>query len=240
MSKERRAFDALEAACLNLINSKMILSSDKIRGILNIIASNEVLKGAIADAMTDFNYKRELLNAVYKFGSLIHFKLPPQPKKAVALVVNMLYEFDNGALNFVEFVTTTFAGVRTEERYQNFVKAVVEPFIERARELIFAEKTTALSAEEKIDRQAYWVNGAMKDRAEYLVGSMHDLVVECAVPDAAAAHFMIDGLIYTMEIGDLRLVKIAFLGLKSILNDYKQFAAPIADLEGIIRMYSVK
>jgi hypothetical protein len=69
---------------------------------------------------------------------------------------------------------------------------------------------------------------------------LHTTVVAQAPPDSSVLHFMIDGLEYTMELGDLRLIKIAFLGLKSMLKGHKQFAAPIAELEGAIRMYTVK
>jgi hypothetical protein len=239
MSGEQRALDGLTNACLSLLNSKLILSSGKITAILNVVAADEILKKTVADAMTDFDYKREFLNSIYKFGNRIRFKLTPSSKNAVALVVNMLYEFDNGAINFVEFITTTFQGDRAEDCYRAFGEAVIRPFLSHIEELIFAEKPLP-SAAEKIDEQTLFVNDAILNSSEYIIKNLHSAVVEQALPDAQTVHFMIDGLKYTMELCDLRLIKIAFLGLKGMLKGHSRFAAYLAELEGVIRMYTVK
>jgi hypothetical protein len=239
MSREKKALDKLTQACFSLLNSKLILSSGKITAILNVVAADEVLKKTVADAMTDFDYKREFLNSIYKFGNRIRFKLPPSSKNAVALVVNMLYEFDNGAISFIEFITATFQGDRPDDCYREFGESVIKPFLGRVEELIFAEGPPP-SAAERLDAQTVFVGNGILNSSGYIMRNLRAMVVEQAPKDSAALQFMIDGLEYTMETGDLRLIKIAFLGLKSMLKEYRQFAASIAELEGVIRMYTVR
>ncbi|MDR2091270.1 MAG: hypothetical protein LBP62_06480 [Clostridiales bacterium] len=239
MSAEQRAFDGLTRVCTDLLNSKLILSSGKITAVLNLVAADAVLKKTVADAMTGFDYRREFLNSVYEFGGKIRFKLPPSPKNAAALVVNMLYEFDGGAINFVEFITTTFQGDRAEDCYRAFGENVIKPFLEHMKELIFSE-IPPLSAAEKVDAERIFVGDALLNSSEYIIKNLHGAVVEQSPPDETVLHFMIDGLKYAMELRDLRLIKVAFLGLKSMLRGHKRFVNLLAELEGVIRMYTVK
>ncbi|MDR1906307.1 MAG: hypothetical protein LBQ27_05300 [Clostridiales bacterium] len=234
------AYEVLSAACRDLMSTKLILSSGKIAEILKVIATNDILKNVVADCMVDFNYERELKNCYYDFGSKLRFRLPPSSKKVVALVVNLLYDFDSGAINFVEFITNSFHDVRSEDSYKNFGDNVLTPFLEHANKLIFLEKEFVVGEAEKIDERINYVNSALGERVDNIISRLHRLVIENVLPDGETIHFMIDGLGYTLELRDIRLIKIAFFGLKTMLKGYRQFSVIVDELEGLFRMYSIK
>ncbi|MDR3292710.1 MAG: hypothetical protein LBT20_01240 [Clostridiales bacterium] len=240
-NREAQAFHALDSACYEMIHSKLILNSARISGVLSAVASNELLKNLVADCMTGFDYDKEFRNCLYKFGTKVHFKMPALPKKAVALIVNLLYDFDNGTINFVEFITTVFPEARAEDSYKRFSENVVEPFLEHVKNLLFADKEIVIGETDRMDSETILVNSALNDKSDYLLKDFKRLAERYASEtDRDTVLFMMDGLRYTLELRDIKLIKIAFTGLKSVVKEYRQFSGILNELEGVIRMYMVK
>ena len=234
------AFTALTSACGQLINTKLILTAQKISWVLGAVASNDILVKMVSECMAGFDYQRELSDAFILIDGRTRFRLPPLPKKAVALFVSMLYDFDNGVMNFVEFITGSFPGVRTEDCYKSFTDNVVAAFLERAKTLIFASDERPADDRQKLDEQTKLTVSVIRERSEAVVSQMHRLVTEYALPDSENAHFMIDGLAYALEQKDIKMIKIAFLGLKRYLQDYNMFYGVLSEAEALLRMYSVR
>ncbi|MDR3262928.1 MAG: hypothetical protein LBT30_01290 [Clostridiales bacterium] len=239
LSRENAAYAALDNACADLINTKLILTSGKISNVLRVIASDSILVDMVSECMIGFDYEPELRNSFYKVENKARFKLPPSSKKAVALLVSMLYDFDNGMINFVEFITGSFPDVRSEDCYKNFTDNVMSAFLEHAKKLIFADKKIVIGETEKIDEHVNLVNSVLKDKTEYITKELHKLTKAYVLDEQELIRFMIDGFTYTLELKDIRLIRIAYYGLKSSLKDYKQFNAILKELESILRMYSV-
>ncbi|MDR1939494.1 MAG: hypothetical protein LBQ40_01710 [Clostridiales bacterium] len=239
--KNTEAFMQLSGACDALSNTKLILSAPKIAGILAVIASNEVLKELVSECMKGFEYPRDLENSFYRFGAKVRFKLPQNPQKIVALIVNLFFDFDDGKISFVEFITASFPEYRADDNYKLFCKDVVAPFLEAVKSLLFKESAPAVGVggAELLDERAHAVDGAIKQNAERLFKELRELIRQHAVGDIDASFFVIDGLGYAVETGDFRLMRISAIAIKALLRDYRVFAPALAEIEDLIKRYSI-
>jgi len=119
-------------ACDAFAESKLILSDKKIQAVLKAISESKDLCDLVAACLEGFHYEDALRTAL-KFHpekkNKKLFVLPSNTKSIVALVFRLLYDFDNGNLDFTDFLTLYFGlNELFTNGYRNFSRRVIEPF----------------------------------------------------------------------------------------------------------------
>ncbi len=126
---ELTKISAFIASCNDMINGKFILADIKILKILKMISASEELYRYITSCLVDFDFTKELHRAEVKnrFNGG-DFVLPEDPAKVVAMVFNLLVEFNTKRLDFYAFIRNNFSTVTEGTEYKNFSKKVLVPF----------------------------------------------------------------------------------------------------------------
>lgn len=113
-------------ACDEFSSGKFILASLKIKAIINCVSNNSKLTDLISSCLTDFDFKLAFQDSITEQGIV----LPEGDRCAVAYCFNVLYNIDNGNLNFLDFLGKYFSGedVTSGEEFRLFVERVILPF----------------------------------------------------------------------------------------------------------------
>lgn len=241
MAKNEDAFASLTKACEDFTNSKVIMTSQKITQILKVIANSKELQNIVNDCVLNFDYQKEFKLCVKKIGRDSCFELSPFEKKSVAMVINLLYYFDSGAINFVDFLTYYFKAERKDESFKKFCAAIIEPFLKNVNILLKRTADVAITDDGSGDFVPIKTDAAIVDNTKQNISKLFFLIndVKMNETDRETALFMLDGLRYCIELREAKLIKIAFIGLCRCLDGKKSMADELYKLEDILRKYSV-
>ena len=233
------AFRLFDEAVTALINSKFIVTQKPITDLLRCLVFSEQLRAFITDCKKGVDYEAELRSAVTETETGYAFVLPKGNKRVIALVTGMLRDFDMGNRSLTAFLHDFYPVADNHERYRLFCENVLEPYRDAFRQSFLYD----------IDEPA---RGSEEERA--MIG---DAVIEGSAPLFAALRtvflgdnklsakkrddliYLTDGLYYTLEKGDVRLIKTVWTGLKLVLADYKKAERKFSDLTEYLALYAL-
>mgnify|MGYP007002651290 CR=1 FL=1 len=118
-------------ACTDMTNAKLILADAKIGKILKTIMSCSELISAVGETLVNFNFDVEFSKAQVKNElKQLHFQLPTDKNKLIALVFNVLSGIDTHQLDLHSFIRDFFVNEIGDMSYgfSNFVYSVIFPF----------------------------------------------------------------------------------------------------------------
>lgn len=231
----QQAYAGLVSRCNDLCQAKFIVAGNAIKGILRYLAANPTLMGYVAKCNTGMDYKQEFQAAIVGNS----FKVPANSKKAVALVTGLLYEFDRGTQNFHQFLKTFFRSDDIDLSYRMFCNGVITPYILCFKNVL----------DEREDE-----NGSRFGDGDFVVG---DMIKESVVPYIASLTEMVaaderlsdetrddyiamlEGLYYAFEIASAKMVKVVWLGLKSVMQGYRNANSYLASMQSIMQTYAL-
>ena len=112
-------------ACDEFANGKYILANVKIKAILSAISDSAKFTDLITECLQDFDFKLAFQDSITEQGLI----LPTGDKCVVGYCFNLLYNINNGSINFLDFLTTYFSkeDVKGEE-FKDFVACIITPF----------------------------------------------------------------------------------------------------------------
>lgn len=113
-------------ACDEFISGKYILANLKIKSIINCVSENPKLTDLIADCLKDFDFRLAFQTSITEQG----LQLPQGEKCITAYCFNVLYNIDNGSVNFLDFLSKYFSGedITSGEEFRLFVDSIIIPF----------------------------------------------------------------------------------------------------------------
>lgn len=157
--ERKQELDVFLLRCEEFIESKYILANVKIVNLLKAIASSETLLSIFRACLTDFNYEATL-EKCFKPSRYISGKFdyvsPDKAKDLLALVFNLLMDFDSGKIDFNSFLNENFYSSGSfYESYDLFIKKMIVPF-----------KFTVKSLTEGV------ISGTVSDPAEEILRSV--------------------------------------------------------------------
>ena len=119
---------ALVCAVEDLTNSNLIFVDRKLKPVLKCLAYYPEFRSVLSKCNRGFDYDAEKKKACAKLGDSDVFRLPKNPKTLVALVSNMLVEFDADGMDIVGFSAKYFPEETKQACFEQFCSRVVEPF----------------------------------------------------------------------------------------------------------------
>ena len=256
-------------ACTDTQNAKIILADAKIGKILKIILESSDLFATVGECLINFNYDVEKQKAQVKNdGKPLYFKLPQDRKKVVALVFNLLSEFDTHKLDLHSFIKEYFtSGDSFDMSYAflNFVHKVIFPFrdalceimsgedeeidlisnkqnIEEQKEIVTKEKIDE-EYEEKETEEVGDLLGDFYSQVNRVLKQIKDTVnndIKVKPDRRDEINITIDGMIQSMDIGNLKIMNALVISLYYLLSGIKSVKFFRTELQDVLSEFYAK
>ena len=225
--------------CSQVVNAKFILSQQAISQLLKYVVTDETIYSTVDLCMKNFDYYQEFKSSVVETADSATFKLPYGNRKIVAMVLCLLYEFDNGKRNMSDFMFKYYPAVSANESYYLMVKALIVPFEKALCDLLSGKNdTTTLSVTEDVETTT--VSDGAISQVEHILRNINATIqedVNLALDLKTEYLILIDGLYQAMEMRDPRLIKVIFIGFKHALAGYRPCLKKVKDVEACLKLY---
>jgi hypothetical protein len=235
---DNEAVCAFAAQCDELLNSKLIMSNQKIRMLLKCLAYYDELKTVVADCKFNFDYEEEYSRAIVNLGTVTVFRLPNSTRKKVALVVCLLLDLDEPRKNFVQFLRDFFNADDRNEAYYLFCRDVMVPFKEAMLALLCGDAEKPAVEQDAKKRE---VNAALSEQADYYIKTAVEAATSSKLEESTRKDivFMLDNLKTVLDMRDAQIIKAYWIGLNHILGSSKLFNKNAQGLEEVLKAYLV-
>ena len=128
MAYDKEGVQALVCALEDVRDSNLIFVDKKLRAVLKCLAYYDEFRTVLAYCNKNFDYEQEKRKALTKVGDSNILRLPKNQKTLVALVSNMLVEFDAGVMDVLSFSAMFFPSETKQESFDEFCVKLLEPF----------------------------------------------------------------------------------------------------------------
>lgn len=229
---------ALEEACNEFVNSKLILIQKSISAILKTIAKGGQIYNVIAEEIVGYNFPAEFETAL-RSGS---FDLILSEKKMVPFAFNLLNEMDNGNIDIFAFLKKMF-GENSIEAYNQFSDVVIQSFVNGVSDLLEARfvEVQEDNAEEDEKAASNVLDEVFLDRIKYVIENIMSGLVDkknAKLKEKADVNTICVSIILCIvnseDIGLLGLV----LGLRQYLKRIRYFKNDVKELDTIIKTFN--
>ncbi|MBR1926013.1 MAG: hypothetical protein IJ837_04115 [Clostridia bacterium] len=252
-------------ACTDMQNAKIILADAKIGKILRIILESADLFATVGECLINFNYEIEKQKAQIKNdGKPLYLKLPQEQKKLVALVFNLLSEFDTHTLDLHSFIREYFTSGDSFDMsygFLNFVHKVIFPFRDALCAILSGDdEINLISTEQKVEKEEVQktVDEDSDDENECveedLLGNFYSQVnrVLKQIKDTINAdpkvkpdrrdeiNITIDGMVQSMDIGNLKIMNALVISLYYLLAGIKSVRFYRDELQEVLSDFYAK
>lgn len=231
----QQVYSGLAARCNKMKEGKYLMSTGTMTSLLRYITSQPALMNCLERCNYGFRYATELETATA--GNI--FKLPLGSKKVVALVTGLLFEMVRGTINFHNFIKKYYRAATVDMSFDLFVGSVVMPYLMAFRNVLEGTAEEDSAADDDDDTA---VGAGVKEQLLPLIMQFTEAVAaDNSITDEAREDFyvMLEGLYYSLELSRAKMVKAMFLGLSSVMQDYKNGAAYIRAIRNILAEYAI-
>ncbi len=237
---ERKFYDC----CNKYASSKLILSTQPLQELLKLLAGDKELFRVIESSAKDFNFKEEFECAQIVTSSGSVLRLPKSQKTLIAFVTTLLYSFDSGNINLLDFLDTfyhTEEGVKAS--FPLMCNAVVIPFRDAVISALRGEyeEESALESEEIVEKEPAIPDGAVAQGGRALRALAKSILEDGSLTSQEKNEYLsvADGALHALEIRDTKLVKAFNVALKHVLKNVKGAPARLKDFESALRLYLI-
>ncbi len=231
----QQVYSELAAHCNKIKEGKYLMSTGTITSLLRYITAQPALMSCLEKCNYGFRYSAELEAAMS--GGI--FKLPLGSKKVVALVTGLLFDMIRGTVNFHNFIKKYYRAATVDMSFDLFVGSVIMPYLMAFRNVLDGKGEEDSSLEEADDKP---VGAGVKEQLLPLIMQFTEAVAaDNALTDEAREDFyvMLEGLYYSLELSRAKMVKAMFMGLSSVMQDYKNGASYIRAIGKVLREYAI-
>lgn len=231
----QQVYSGLAARCNKMKEGKYLMSTGTMTSLLRYITSQPALMNCLERCNYGFRYATELETATA--GNI--FKLPLGSKKVVALVTGLLFEMVRGTINFHNFIKKYYRAATVDMSFDLFVGSVVMPYLMAFRNVLEGTAEEDSAADDDDDTA---VGAGVKEQLLPLIMQFTEAVAaDNSITDEAREDFyvMLEGLYYSLELSRAKMVKAMFLGLSSVMQDYKNGAAYIRAIRTVLVEYAI-
>ncbi len=229
---------ALVCALEDLQNSNLIYVDKKLSQVLKCLAYYEEFRTVLSFCSQNFDYQLEKRKALTKIGESNFLKLPKNPKTLVALVANLLVEFDAGQMDMVAFSSAYFPALNQQDSYDECFLKLIEPF-----KLALVSFVVDGISEEKpvVERSIEFVSSGLQQQTEYLLVGIIKTVQEAHVTDEERAQLslMLEGFAAALDSRDSLMLKCVWIGLKNLLATHKLCQKEIEKVDEAMKLYLI-
>lgn len=229
---------ALVCALEDLQNSNLIFIDKKLPSVLKCLAYYPEFRTVLSYCNQGVDYQTELRKACGKIGDSNVFRLPKNAKTLVALVSNMLVEFDAGDLDIVTFAATYFPAKTKQESWNECFIRIIDPF-----KLALVSFVIDGVDEEpvQVERTIEFVSSGLHQQTEYLLVAMANAVQESSLEasEREELSLMLEGFAAALDSRDALMIKAIWLGLKKALVGNKLCLKEVEKVNEVLRLYLV-
>lgn len=229
---------ALVCAVEDLQSSNLIFVDRKLKPLLKCLAYYPEFRSVLSICNQGFDYAAEKKKACSKLGDSDVLRLPKNPKALVALVSNMLVEFDSDGMDLVTFAATYFPEETKQASFVQLCARVLEPFKLALVSLV----VEGIEEEPKsIERTVEFASDALHQQTEYLMVAMYNVIQEAALSDEERAEYMLmlEGFAAALDSRDSLMIKAVWTGLKRSLITRGLCAREVQKVGEVLRLYLV-
>ena len=229
---------ALVCAVEDLQSSNLIFIDRKLKPLLKCLAYYPEFRTVLSYCNQGFDYDAEKRKAFAKLGDSDVFRMPKNPKTIVALVSNMLVEFDAGSMDIVTFSSRFFPTETKQASFEQCCAKVVEPFKLALVSLVI----DGIEEEPKaVERTVEFASSGLHQQTEYLIVAMYNNLQEAAMEEEERAEFMVmlEGFAAALDTRDSLMIKAVWTGLKKALNAKKLCQKEVEKTNDVLRLYLV-
>lgn len=229
---------ALVCALEELQSANLIFIDKKLKSVLKCLAYYDEFRAVLTYCNKGFDYQAEKRKALSKLGETDLFRLPKNQKNLVALVSNMLVEFDTGTMDIVTFSSKYFRLETKQQSFQLCFEKVVEPF---KLALVNFVVEGIDEGPKIVERTVEFASAALQSQTEYLLVNMVNAVQEAQLEDGERADFMlmIEGFAAALDTRDMLMIKAIWTGLKKALTAAKLCKNEVASVDEVLRLYLI-
>ena len=229
----KQAYSLLAERCNVMLNSKFIMSSNCIASILKVIASVPCLTNYLIKCSQDFSFDAAFNQAT----KTSKFQLPDDSKTTVALVTELLFRFDRKEIDLTKFIKIYFPEKNFEGSYKAFCQEVIAPYLLSYSTIMREEDVE----DAKKDANVGAFDAARTQVTQYILALTEKVTSDESLKEEKRNDYilMLNGLYYAFEKDSAKMIKVVFIGLKSVMASYKQGASYILAIEKILESYAV-
>lgn len=229
---------ALVCALEDLQNSNLIFVDKKLRSVLKCLAYYEEFRTVLAYCNKGFDYQAEKRKALTKLGENDILRLPKAQKTLVALVSNMLVEFDTGEMDIVIFAHKYFPSETKQHSFDQCFIKLIEPFKLALVSLVVEGIDEEPQA---VARTVEFVSSALQQQTEYLLVNMVNSVRAATIDETERKDLtlMLEGFAAALDSRDSLMIRAIWEGLKRALKQEELCRNEIEKTDEVLRMYLV-
>jgi len=234
------AFRLFDEAVKALTNSNFIITQKPITDLLRCLVFSDKLQTFVSECLRGVDYETELANAISKTETGYAFTLPRSNKRIIALVTGLLSDFDKGDRSLTTFIREFYPAPDNNQRYKLFCDNVLVPYHRAFRQsfLYDIDNADASSGDESTGA----ISEPALEQAAGLLSALRTIFLgdnKLSEKKREDLIYLTDGLYYSLEKGDARIIKTVWTGLKLALTGYKKADRKFSDLTEFLALYAL-
>ena len=236
MAYDKEGVQALVCALEDVRNSNLIFVDKKLKNVLKCLAYYEEFRTVLAYCNKNFDYEAEKRKALTTLGDSNILRLPKNQKTLVALVANMLVEFDAGIMDVLSFSAAFFPAESKQESFDTLCVKLLEPFkLAIVNFVVEGIKEEAPEIAHKVD----FASSGLMGQVEYLLVNMAKEVQAAQIDSGVRAELglMLEGFSVALDSRDSLMIKAIWAGLRRALTDEKLAPNEIEKVDEALRLY---
>lgn len=225
---------ALVCALDDMKNSTLVYVDLSRQRVLKCLAYYEEFKSVLARCNQGFDFNAEMSKACVSIGEENYFRLPEGKKEIVALVANLLMEFDR--VSMLTFLHMFFPAKTETESFDFFMQGVVEPFKLALVDLVVngIEETPKV-----VERTVEFASAGVQQQAEHLIRDVYYVINSASIDDELRSNLsvMLEGFAAALDARDSLMIRAIWLGFKGALEAARLCKKEVAQIDEVLRQY---
>ena len=225
---------ALVCALDDMKNSTLVYADLSRQRVLKCLAYYEEFKSVLARCNQGFDFNAEMTKACVVIGEENYFRMPEGKKEIVALVANLLMEFDR--VSMLTFLHTFFPATTEKESYDFFMQGVVEPFKLAIVDLVV---NGIEDAPKVVERTVEFASSGVQQQAEHLVRDVYYVISSASIDEELRSNLsvMLEGFAAALDMRDSLMIRAIWLGFKGALEAAKLCKKEVEQIDEVLRQY---
>ena len=234
--------DKFSASLNAFYSSRLIIVDKTISDFLKILASDNDYMAIVADSARTSSFKQEFQKAIVNDENGLSFRLPMNRRHIITLVVGLLFEFDRKDISVIEFVRKFYPMEASHDSYIAFCDNIIKPFGEAFKAVYLGLEENEHASTTIADLEEKPFNEKAKEESDYWLNLIMGGVLEdssFSKSEQKDALTLIKGMMYVTELANPLLIKLVWIGLKSVLGTRKSIYRELKEVESILINYGV-
>ena len=234
------AFRLFDEAVKALINSNFIITQKPITDLLRCLVFSDKLQAFVSECLRGVDYEAELVSAVVKTETGYAFILPKSNKRIIALVTGLLSDFDKGDRSLTTFIREFYPAPDNNQRYKLFCDSVLMPYHRAFRQSFLYDIDNADTSYG--EEAAKVISEPALEQAAGILSALRTIFLgdnKLSEKKRADLIYLTDGLYYSLEKGDPRIIKTIWTGMKLSLTGVKKAEKKFSELTEFLALYAL-